>query len=72
MRVGDRTDFDKLSIEIETDGTLTPEEAFYEASDIILKHFNVISEGKNSATPAVEEIEEKKVKKATKKNAKKK
>jgi len=48
MRVGDRTDFDKLSIEIETDGTLTPEQAFYDACDILLKHFNIISEGQNA------------------------
>ncbi len=46
MRVGDRTDFDKLSLEIETDGTITPEEAFFETCDILLKHFNVIFEGK--------------------------
>ncbi len=42
MRVGDRTDFDKLSIEIETDGTITPEEAFFDACDILVKHFNII------------------------------
>ena len=46
MRVGDRTDFDKLSLEIETDGTITPEEAFFEACDILIRHFNVIFEGK--------------------------
>ncbi len=72
MRVGDRTDFDKLSIEIETDGTLTPEEAFFQASDIILKHFNIISEGKTAVVAEVAEVVEKKVKKVTKKNAKKK
>jgi DNA-directed RNA polymerase subunit alpha len=44
MRVGDRTDFDKLSIEIETDGTMTPEEAFFDACEILLKHFNKINE----------------------------
>ncbi len=42
MRVGDRTDFDKLSLEIETDGTISPEEAFFEACDILIKHFNII------------------------------
>jgi len=42
MRVGDRTDFDRLSLEIETDGTITPEEAFFEACDILIKHFNII------------------------------
>jgi DNA-directed RNA polymerase subunit alpha len=42
MRVGDRTDFDKLSIEIETDGTLTPQDAFYQAADLLIRHFSVI------------------------------
>jgi len=46
MRVGDRTDFDKLSLEIETDGTITPEEAFFEACDILIKHFKIIFQGK--------------------------
>ena len=46
MRVGDRTDFDKLSLEIETDGTITPEESFFEACSILIKHFNIIFEGK--------------------------
>jgi len=46
MRVGDRTDFDKLSLEIETDGTITPEEAFFEACALLIKHFNIIFEGK--------------------------
>ncbi len=46
MRVGERTDFDKLSIEIETDGTITPEEAFYQACEILIKHFMIIFEGK--------------------------
>jgi DNA-directed RNA polymerase subunit alpha len=50
MRVGDRTDFDKLSLEIETDGTITPEEAFFEACDILIKHFNIIFEGQAGRT----------------------
>jgi len=45
MRVGDRTDFDKLSLQIETDGTITPEESFFEACDILIKHFNIIFQG---------------------------
>ncbi len=75
MRVGERTDFDKLSLEIETDGTLTPEEAFFEANDIILKHFNIIAEGKvaDQAVMEKEEMEKpKKEKKEAKKPAKKK
>ncbi len=47
MRVGDRTDFDRLNLEIETDGTITPEEAFFDACDILIKHFNIIFEGKS-------------------------
>ena len=52
MRVGDRTDFDKLSLEIETDGTITPEEAFFEACDILIKHFKIIFQGNAGNEPA--------------------
>jgi DNA-directed RNA polymerase subunit alpha len=45
MRVGERTDFDRLALEIETDGTITPQEAFYQACEILIRHFNVIFEG---------------------------
>lgn len=51
MRVGDRTDFDKLDLEVETDGTITPEEAFFQACDILLKHFNLIYESKGGKAP---------------------
>jgi DNA-directed RNA polymerase subunit alpha len=71
MRVGDRTDFDKLSLEIETDGTITPEEAFFEACDILIKHFNIIFEGKAGApTEEVKEIESVKKTKTSSKSKK--
>lgn len=41
MRVGDRIDFDRLRITIETDGTITPNEAFRQASEILLEHFSL-------------------------------
>jgi DNA-directed RNA polymerase subunit alpha len=44
MRVGERTDFDRLFLEIETDGTITPEAAFSEASEILVKHFSLFTE----------------------------
>jgi len=44
MRVGERTDFDKLYLEITTDGTVIPEEAFKLAADILIKHFSLFSE----------------------------
>ncbi|MBU2025441.1 MAG: DNA-directed RNA polymerase subunit alpha [Patescibacteria group bacterium] len=43
MRVGKRTDFDKLTIEIQTDGSIKPEEAFIEASKILIKQFAVLA-----------------------------
>jgi len=39
-RVGQQTDFDKLILEIWTDGTITPELALVEASTILRKHLN--------------------------------
>ena len=78
MRVGERTDFDKLNLEIETDGTITPEEAFFEACDILMKHFNIISEAKaevktetKKETEAVKVGGKPKVKKIKTKKAKK-
>lgn len=44
MRVGERTDFDRLFLEIETDGTISPEEAFFQASEILVKHFSLFAE----------------------------
>jgi len=44
IRVGERTDFDKLILEIETDGTITPKEALFKASEILKDHFGFISE----------------------------
>lgn len=41
-RVGDRTDYDKLKMEITTDGSLTPEEAVKSATQILMKHFELI------------------------------
>lgn len=43
MRVGERTDFNRLSIFIETDGSISPEEAFKNASKILVDHFNFLS-----------------------------
>jgi DNA-directed RNA polymerase subunit alpha len=41
-RVGQRTNYDKLTIEIWTDGTIRPEEALSQASQILIKHLTVI------------------------------
>lgn len=57
MRVGKRTDFNKLELEIETDGTISPEEALAKASDILRKHFSMISE-EFSKVPETQEKEQ--------------
>jgi DNA-directed RNA polymerase subunit alpha len=44
MRVGERTDFDKLFLEIETDGTISPEEAFLKACEILINQFSFLRE----------------------------
>src|SRR4028118_1912328 len=38
-RVGQRTDYDKLVLEVWTDGRLTPEDSLVQASSILKKHF---------------------------------
>ncbi len=42
-RVGQRTNYDKLIIEIWTDGTVRPEEALSQAGEIVIRHLSVIS-----------------------------
>lgn len=59
MRVGERTDFDKLSLEIETDGIITPEMAFSQASEILVKHFSLISETFKNETIAPKAVQAK-------------
>jgi len=44
MRVGERTDFDRLFLEVETDGTIAPEEAVLQSCDTLIKHFVLFSE----------------------------
>ncbi|MCD5396087.1 MAG: DNA-directed RNA polymerase subunit alpha [Candidatus Pacebacteria bacterium] len=44
MRVGERTDFDRLFLEIETDGTITPQDALGQAVQILLDHFNFVQD----------------------------
>jgi len=61
MRVGERTDFDRLRLEIETDGTITPEEAFSQASEILIKHFSLFLESIKKEIPSPPEKKEKKV-----------
>lgn len=74
MRVGKKTDFDRLILEIETDGTISPEDAFSQASEVLLKHFILFSESlvKKPVQKKEKKKPAKKEKKAEKKDEKKK
>ncbi|MCO6460442.1 MAG: DNA-directed RNA polymerase subunit alpha [Saprospiraceae bacterium] len=43
-RVGQRTDYEKLTIEVKTDGTIHPEDAVKEASRILIHHLMLITD----------------------------
>ncbi len=43
-RVGQRTDFDKLTLELETDGAIEPTTALREASEILIKSLAIFSD----------------------------
>ncbi|PID52615.1 MAG: DNA-directed RNA polymerase subunit alpha [Candidatus Moraniibacteriota bacterium] len=64
MRVGKRTDYEKVTLEIVTDGSITPQEAFDKSVDILVEQFNAISSGGGVSdvtdieTTDVEEVEE--------------
>ncbi len=43
-RVGQRTDYEKLTIDVKTDGTIHPEEAIKDASRILIQHLMLITD----------------------------
>ncbi len=43
-RVGQKTDFDKLTIDIETDGSLDPQTALREAAEILIKYLAIFTD----------------------------
>lgn len=45
MRVGDRTDYNRVRIHIETDGSITPRGAFGKAAEILVDQFKALAEG---------------------------
>jgi DNA-directed RNA polymerase subunit alpha len=81
MRIGKRTDYDKVTLEIVTDGSITPSEAFGKSVAILVSQFSSLSEidGEVSeikkeikeAKSETEDTEDKEVKKEKKKSVKK-
>ena len=50
-RVGARTDFDRLVIEITTDGTIRPTEAMAQAANLLIQHFAIVADLTRGARP---------------------
>ncbi len=56
-RVEQKTDYEKLNIEIKTDGTIHPEDAIKEASKILIQHLMLISDENITFTISQEQTE---------------
>ncbi len=59
-RVGQMTNFDRLIMEIWTDGTIQPKDALCEAANILIKHFSLIAGVEEEEAPE-EEVEEERI-----------
>jgi DNA-directed RNA polymerase subunit alpha len=55
VRVGDITNYDRLILDIETDGTITPEEALKQGVQILIDHFNLFLIGTKAQKTEVKE-----------------
>ncbi|HNW96611.1 MAG TPA: DNA-directed RNA polymerase subunit alpha [Candidatus Paceibacterota bacterium] len=71
MRVGERTDYNRLRLHIETDGSISPRQAFKKACEILTNHFQVIGDVEVPEEKAEVAEEESKSEKKTEKKAKK-
>jgi DNA-directed RNA polymerase subunit alpha len=57
-RIGQATDYDRLRLEITTDGTITPHDALSEAAKILVQHFNLVAGGATEVEAPIEPEEE--------------
>ncbi len=71
MRVGDRTDYNKLIISITTDGSITPSSALHKAGNILKDHFDKVSQLEVMGIETTAPEEKKEAKKKVTKKAKK-
>ena len=58
MRIGDRTDFNRLRVSIETDGTLTPKEALEQSIGLMITQLKAIVGFKEPEIEVAEKVEE--------------
>ncbi len=71
MRVGERIDYNKIVMEVETDGSIEPEQALKSAAGILVDHFKTVSdvevpESKEKPVAKKKEAKEIKTKKKSK------
>lgn len=71
-RVGGMTNFDKITVEIATDGSIDPEEALSKASGILVEHFAIIQSAFAVAEKPKKEAKEKPAKEVKEKKTVKK
>lgn len=57
MRVGGRTDFNRLKLDIDTDGSVTPREAFQYAVEILVSQLGALAQGFIEAVSGAKERE---------------
>lgn len=69
VRVEQMTNYDKLKLDITTDGTLTPDEALHQATNIMVEHFTYLLGNIVPTPPADETGDEAPKKKSRKKKA---
>jgi DNA-directed RNA polymerase subunit alpha len=50
-RVGQMTNYDKIVLEVWTDGTITPDDAMRQAAQVLVQHFQMIAEYGGVVTP---------------------
>lgn len=65
-RVGDITDYEKVTLTIETNGTVSPKDTVERATKILMDHYSLILEASASVAPATEKDSPKKEKKSKK------
>ncbi len=56
VRVGDITNYDRLVLDIETDGTITPEDALKQSVQILIDHFNLFLTGPGKEVEAEKKV----------------
>lgn len=57
MRVGKRTDYDKITLEVMTDGSISPVEAFERSVSILVSQFSSLTEMEKDAEVVAEEVQ---------------